>query len=89
MAQQLRGVSPSPLPADMSSTPAEEPTPPPQESEKPSKDKTPTSKLVEILKGDKTTELNLQFLIRNNKTDLLILNGCKDRVRNHWFALLE
>ena len=53
-----------------------------EEESKKKEKATPTSRLVEILKGNKTTELNLQFLIRNNKTDLLILKHCKDSVRN-------
>ncbi|CAH1781068.1 unnamed protein product [Owenia fusiformis] len=39
-------------------------------------------KLITILNGDTTIEHHLQFLIRNNKTDLLILKNTKDAVRN-------
>lgn len=35
-----------------------------------------------ILDGAKSIELYLQFLIRNNKTDMLILKNTKDQVRN-------
>merc|ERR1712168_625970 len=35
-----------------------------------------------ILGGETTIGLNLQFLIRNNKTDMLILKNTKDAVRN-------
>ena len=38
--------------------------------------------LIKILSGDTTIELDLQFLIRNNKTDILILKNTKDTVRN-------
>mgnify|MGYP006944956341 CR=1 FL=1 len=77
VAQQLRGVTPSPLPADVSSTPTEETPAPAAEEAAAATESTPITRLVKILKGDKTTELNLQFLIRNNKTDLLILKHCK------------
>ncbi|KAH3809770.1 hypothetical protein DPMN_138149, partial [Dreissena polymorpha] len=40
------------------------------------------NKLTGILSGDTTIDLHLQFLIRNNKTDLLILKNTKDAVRN-------
>ncbi|KAL3847589.1 hypothetical protein ACJMK2_018492 [Sinanodonta woodiana] len=40
------------------------------------------TKLVTILGGETTIDLHLQFLIRNNKTDLLILKNTKDAVRN-------
>ena len=39
-------------------------------------------KLAVILSGETTIELELQFLIRNNKTDMLILKQTKDAVRN-------
>ncbi|XP_076096035.1 26S proteasome non-ATPase regulatory subunit 1-like isoform X2 [Mytilus galloprovincialis] len=39
-------------------------------------------KLQTILGGDLTIGHNLQFLIRNNKTDMLILKNTKDAVRN-------
>jgi len=35
------------------------------------------TKLLTILSGDMTIDLHLQFLIRNNKTDLLILKNTK------------
>lgn len=38
--------------------------------------------LALILTGETTIELEVQFLIRNNHTDLLILKGTKDAVRN-------
>jgi len=37
------------------------------------------TKLMTILSGDTTIDLHLQFLIRNNKTDLLILKNTKVR----------
>lgn len=40
------------------------------------------TKLVTILGGETTIDLHLQFLIRNNKTDMLILKTTKDAVRN-------
>lgn len=40
------------------------------------------TKLHTILGGDTTIALHLQFLIRTNKTDLLILKNTKDAVRN-------
>lgn len=40
------------------------------------------TKLNTILSGDTTIALHLQFLIRNNKTDLLVLKNTKDAVRN-------
>ena len=40
------------------------------------------SKLSTILSGEKTIELHLQFLIRNNKSDLLVLKNTKEAVRN-------
>ena len=40
------------------------------------------TKLHAILGGETTIGLQLQFLIRNNKTDLLILKNTKDAVRN-------
>ncbi|KAG1692304.1 26S proteasome non-ATPase regulatory subunit 1 [Nymphon striatum] len=39
-------------------------------------------KLTKILGGETTISLHLQFLIRNNRTDLLILKNTKDSVRN-------
>lgn len=39
-------------------------------------------KLKNILSGDITINLHLQFLIRNNKTDMLILKNTKEAVRN-------
>ena len=39
-------------------------------------------KLAVILSGETTIGLELQFLIRNNHSDLLILKGTKDAVRN-------
>ncbi|XP_060078648.1 26S proteasome non-ATPase regulatory subunit 1-like [Ylistrum balloti] len=39
-------------------------------------------KLKNILSGDVTINLHLQFLIRNNKTDMLILKNTKEAVRN-------
>ena len=38
-------------------------------------------KLTSILSGEKPIYLNLQFLIRNDKTDPLILKQTKDAVR--------
>ncbi|XP_017494908.1 PREDICTED: 26S proteasome non-ATPase regulatory subunit 1-like, partial [Rhagoletis zephyria] len=38
--------------------------------------------LAKILTGDTSIELDLQFLIRNNKTDLLVLKSTKEAVRN-------
>merc|ERR1719195_1083221 len=38
-------------------------------------------KLVSILNGEKPIYLNLQFLIRNDRTDPLILKQTKDAVR--------
>lgn len=38
--------------------------------------------LAKILTGDTSIELDLQFLIRNNKTDLLVLKNTKEAVRN-------
>lgn len=35
------------------------------------------TKLMTILSGDMTIDLHLQFLIRNNKTDLLVLKNTK------------
>ena len=35
------------------------------------------TKLMTILSGDISIDLHLQFLIRNNKTDLLILKNTK------------
>lgn len=40
------------------------------------------TKLHTILGGEHTIEMHLQFLIRNNKSDLLILKNTKDAVRN-------
>ena len=40
------------------------------------------TKLHAILGGETTIGIQLQFLIRNNKTDLLILKNTKDAVRN-------
>lgn len=40
------------------------------------------TKLHAILGGEKTIALHLQFLIRNNKSDMLILKNTKDAVRN-------
>jgi len=40
------------------------------------------TKLNCILGGETTIGLNLQFLIRNNKSDMLILKNTKDAVRN-------
>ena len=40
------------------------------------------TKLNGILGGETTIGLNLQFLIRNNKADMLILKNTKDAVRN-------
>ncbi|XP_013393221.1 26S proteasome non-ATPase regulatory subunit 1 [Lingula anatina] len=40
------------------------------------------TKLHTILGGDFSIALNLQFLIRNNKTDMLILKNTKEAVRN-------
>lgn len=39
-------------------------------------------KLNSILGGEKTIDINLQFLIRNTKSDLLILRNTKEAVRN-------
>ncbi len=33
--------------------------------------------LMDILRGNRTIELQLQFLIKNNKTDMLILKNIK------------
>ena len=80
VAQSLRGVTPSPLPADVSSTPeesAENAESEAPKAEEPKVDNSPLGKLCQILMGDTTTKLHLQFLIRNNKTDLLILKHCK------------
>lgn len=38
--------------------------------------------LTTILSGDKVIELHLQFLIRNNKTDLKLLDRIKEDIRN-------
>lgn len=38
-------------------------------------------RLVTILGGELSIELHLQFLIRNNKSDLLILKQTKDAIR--------
>ena len=38
-------------------------------------------KLTMILSGEKTIFVHLQFLIRNDKSDLLILKQTKDAVR--------
>ena len=38
-------------------------------------------RLVTILGGDLSIELHLQFLIRNNKSDMLILKQTKDSIR--------
>lgn len=40
------------------------------------------SRLLSILDGDVTISLHLQFLIRSNKTDLLILKNTKEVIRN-------
>merc|ERR1712106_553231 len=86
VAHSLRGVTPSPLPADPSSTPGaddqEKPEAAATTEEENKDDGSPLSRLCAILMGDTTTRLHLQFLIRNNKTDLLILKHCKDSVRN-------
>lgn len=50
------------------------------ESEKKLQDR--VTKLVTILSGDTSINLHLQFLIRNNKTDMLILKNTKEAVRN-------
>ena len=63
----------------------------PSTAELPSKEKLEGSERVRqdrlenlalILTGETTIELELQFLIRNNHTDMLILKGTKDAVRN-------
>ncbi|KAK7582106.1 hypothetical protein V9T40_013551 [Parthenolecanium corni] len=38
-------------------------------------------KLTSILSGEQSIELHLQFLIRSNKTDMLILKNTKDAIR--------
>lgn len=38
-------------------------------------------RLITILGGELSIELHLQFLIRNNKSDLLILKQTKDAIR--------
>ena len=43
--------------------------------------KTRLDRLVTILGGELSIELHLQFLIRNNKSDLLILKQTKDAIR--------
>lgn len=40
------------------------------------------SRLLTILGGETTIFLHLQFLIKNNKTDMLVLKNTKDAVRN-------
>lgn len=70
---------------DESSTPAPAPVKDTKEkvlteSEKQLQDR--LTKLMSILSGDLTIDLHLQFLIRNNKTDLLILKNTKEAVRN-------
>lgn len=62
------------------STKEKEPTKPLTEAEKTLQDR--LTKLVAILGGETTIDLHLQFLIRNNKTDMLILKNTKDAVRN-------
>lgn len=78
VAEFLRGIAPAAAPADAEPEAAESDASPAQ----PSAEKSSSDKLVEILKGDKTTQLNLQFLIRNNKSDQLILKHCKESCRN-------
>lgn len=38
-------------------------------------------KTIKILSGEVTIELQLQFLIRSNKTDMLVLKNTKDAIR--------
>lgn len=38
-------------------------------------------KLTSILSGEQSIELHLQFLIRSNKTDMLILKNTKEAIR--------
>ncbi|THD26271.1 26S proteasome non ATPase regulatory subunit [Fasciola hepatica] len=44
--------------------------------------KTRLENLISILSGDKVIELHLQFLIRNNKADLRLLERIRDEVRH-------
>lgn len=50
-------------------------------SEKEEMVKKRVDRLVTILGGELSIELHLQFLIRNNKSDLLILKQTKDAIR--------
>lgn len=50
-------------------------------SEKEEMMKKRVDRLVTILGGELSIELHLQFLIRNNKSDLLILKQTKDAIR--------
>jgi 26S proteasome regulatory subunit N2 len=85
-------------PMDTTTSGASSTVPPPvAETTSPTADATPVSnpssetpaiptngreRLVYILSGESTIEQHLQFLIRNNKTDLLLLKQVKDGVRN-------
>lgn len=65
--------------------PESAPTPPPETVEQLSPDKraqqSTIEKLTQILSGAKSIYFHLQFLIRNDKSDLLILKQTKDAVR--------
>lgn len=61
-------------------TPSPSPAKPQTEEEKTLADR--MKKLHTILGGEVTIGLHLQFLIRNNKTDTLILKNTKEAVRN-------
>ncbi|ELT92764.1 hypothetical protein CAPTEDRAFT_182474 [Capitella teleta] len=92
----LRAVAPIPLPHNDPVTPApakesametdtEVKTETQQLEELSEKDRAlqdRVTKLHAILGGDTTISMHLQFLIRTNKTDLLILKNTKDAVRN-------
>uniref|UniRef100_A0A915J501 26S proteasome non-ATPase regulatory subunit 1 n=1 Tax=Romanomermis culicivorax TaxID=13658 RepID=A0A915J501_ROMCU len=45
--------------------------------------KTRLNSLIKILSGDETVSLHMQFLIKNNKTDMLILKSMKDVVKSN------
>ncbi|KAH9279147.1 26S proteasome non-ATPase regulatory subunit 1 [Echinococcus granulosus] len=65
--------------------PAEQPSEEDFKTELSSKDKAIKNRLEllkSILSGDKVIELHLQFLIRNNKADLRLLERIKEDVRN-------
>lgn len=70
--------------SESTTTPAATTSPPKIEelSEKDKEIQDRVTKLHTILGGETTINIQLQFLIRNNKTDLLILRNTKDAVRN-------